>query len=110
MIVAAVGWGIAGLMAIALVSRVGWFGIMIIGFVIILVPLLAELDADSPAWSVTLLRRQHEQTFEGRTEDRLARWAERVERNRLLYIARTIGIAMVLIGLNEFVLHQLHQP
>src|SRR5215468_12527911 len=45
MIVAAVGWGIAGLLAFALVSRVGWFGILIIGLIIILVPQLAELDA-----------------------------------------------------------------
>jgi len=57
MIVAAVGWVIAGLMAFSLVSRVGWFGILIIGLIIILVPQLAELDADSPAWSETLLRR-----------------------------------------------------
>ena len=53
--------------------------------------------------SVALLRRQYERTFEGTKEDRL----ERVERNRLLYIARTIGIATVLIGLNMFIVHQL---
>jgi len=107
MIVAAVGWGIAGLLAYALVSRVGWFGILIIGLIIILVPQLAELDADSPAWSATLLRRQYEQTFDGTMEHRLARWVERVERNKWLYITRTIGIATLLIGLNMFIVHQL---
>jgi hypothetical protein len=57
--------------------------------------------------SVALLRGQYEQTFESTTQDRLARWAERIERNRLLYIARTIGIATILMGLNMFILHQL---
>jgi hypothetical protein len=57
--------------------------------------------------SVALLRGQYEQTFGSATQDRLARWAERIERNRLLYIARTIGIATILMGLNMFILHQL---
>jgi hypothetical protein len=107
MIVAAVGWGIAGLLAFVLVSRVGWFRILIIGLIIILVPQLAEWDADSPAWSVTLLRRQYEQTFDGTMENRLARWVERVERNKWRHIARTIGIAIMLIDLNMFIVHQL---
>jgi hypothetical protein len=55
---------------------------------------------------VALLRRQYEQKFEGRAEERLAKWAERVERNKC-YIARSIGIAAILIGLNIFIVHQL---
>ena len=55
MIVAAVGWGIAGLLAHALVSRVGWFGVLIIGLIIILVPQLAELNRPLMAqWSIGL--------------------------------------------------------
>jgi len=72
-----------------------------------LVALNVELDTDSPAWSATLLRRQYEQTFEGTTEERFERWAARVDRNKWLYIARTIGIAAILIGLNMFIAHQL---
>jgi hypothetical protein len=94
-------------MALALVSWVGWLGILIIGLIIVMVAVRVELDADSPAWSVALLRRQYEQTFEGTVEDRFARWAARVERNKWLYIARTIGIATILIGLNMFIMHQL---
>lgn len=105
--VAAGGCGIAWAISVVLVSLVGWFGILIIGLILCLITTLAELDADSPAMSATLLRRQYEQTFEGTTEGRLARWAQRLERNRLLYIGRTIGIAMVLIGLNMFIVHQL---
>ena len=107
LLVAAVGCGIAWAISVALVSMVGWLGILIIGLAICLVAVHAELNADAPVASVTLLRRQYEQTFEGTKEERFARWAQRVERNRVLYIARTIGIATVLIGLNMFIVHQL---
>ena len=107
MVVVVIGWGIAGLIAFVLIAMVGWLGILIIGLAMCLVAVRAELDADSPATSVTLLRRQYEQTFEGRKEERFAKWAARVEQNRLLYIARTIGVATVLIGLNMFIVHQL---
>jgi len=50
---------------------------------------------------------QYEQAFDGTMEHRLARWVERVERNKWLYITRTIGIATMLIGLNMFIVHQL---
>src|SRR5437763_13554255 len=105
MLVAGVGWGIAGLIAFTLVTKVGWLGILIIGLAICLVAVRAELDADAPAASVTLLRRQYEQTFEATKEERFAKWAERVERKRLLYIARTIGIATILIGLNMILVY-----
>lgn len=97
--VAVAGCAIAGLIALALVAMVGWLGVLIIGLAACLVAVSAELHADSPVPSVTLLRRQYEQTFEGTKEQRFAKWAERVERNRLLYIGRTIGIATALIGL-----------
>ena len=107
LIVATAGCGVAALIALLLVSLVGWLGVLIIGLAILLVAIRVELDAEAPAWSVTLLRRQYEQTFEGTPEERPARWAARIERNKALYIARTIGLATVLIGLNMFILHQL---
>jgi hypothetical protein len=107
MFVAVIGWGIAGLIAFTLVAIVGWLGILIIGLAICLVATLNELDADSPAMSVALLREQYERTFQGTKEERFAKWAQRVEQNRSLYIARTIGIATILIGLNMFIVHQL---
>ena len=86
---------------------VGWLGILIVGLLICLVATRAELFAESPAITVALSRRQYEQTFKGTSEERFAKWARGVERNRLLYIARTIGIAMCLLGLTMFILHQL---
>jgi MFS family permease len=105
--VAIIGSAIGGAIALALVSRIGWLGILIVGMFVIFISVRAELDADSPAVSVALMRRQYEQTFEGTAEGRLARLAERIERNRRLYITRTIGIAMALLGLNMFIVHQL---
>ncbi len=107
LIVAITGSGLAGLIALALVSRIGWLGVLFVGLAILMVAVRAELNADAPAVSVTLLRRHYDQTFEGTAEGRLARFAERLERNRWLYITRTIGIALALLGLNMFILHQL---
>jgi len=36
----------------------------------------------------------------GTAEVRLAKWAERVEHNKWLYVAKTVGIPAILIGLN----------
>ena len=105
--VAVVGWGIAVLMALILIYWVGWLGVLIVGLITCLIATRAELDADAPAVGARLMHRQYEQIFEGTTEERFARWAERVERNKSLYIARTIGIALILIGLNMFIAHQL---
>jgi hypothetical protein len=107
MFVGIMGSGLAGLIAVELVSRVGWLGVLMVGLAILMVAIFAELDADAPVASVALMRRRYDQAFEGTAESRLARFAERVERNRWFYIARTIGIALALLGLNMFVLHQL---
>jgi hypothetical protein len=56
---------------------------------------------------VALLRRQHEQSLQRTAEERLASWAQRVEHNKWLYVARNVGIAAILIGLNMFIMHQL---
>jgi hypothetical protein len=65
------------------------------------------LNDEAPAASVALLRRQYEQTFEGRAEERSARWAQRIEHSKWRYMARTVGIAGILIGLDMFIMHQL---
>jgi Zn-dependent protease with chaperone function len=87
--VAIIGSAIGGAIALALVALVGWLGILIVGLSILFIAMRAELDADSPAMSVTRLRRQYEQTFEGTAEGRRAKFADRIEQNRWLYIART---------------------
>jgi MFS family permease len=105
--VGALGWSIAALFAWALVARFGWGGIFLVGVATLVIALRVEIDADYPAASPFLMRRQYEQQFEGSAESRLARFAERAAQHRALYLVRTVGIALVLLGLNMFVLHQL---
>jgi len=107
LLVVLAGWGIVALMAVTLVSLVGWLGILIIGLAICFCAAQAELDDQAPVASVALLRRKYARTFEGTAEERLAKWAQRVEHNKWLYVARTVGIAAILIGLNMFIMHQL---
>ena len=110
MTVALTGWTIAGAIAWATVAALGWFGVMLLGLATIVVALRVELDEDFPGTgaygSAHIMRRQLEQEHEGPPEARLARFAERLERNRLLYIVRTVGIALALLGLNLWALHQ----
>ena len=107
LLVVLAGWGIAALMAVTLVLLVGWLGILIIGLAICFCAAQVELDDQAPVASVALLRRQYEQSLERTAEERLASWAQRVEHNKWLSIARTVGIAAILIGLNMFIMHQL---
>lgn len=106
-VVAVLGWGFAAFIAYQLVLHLAWFGVMLIGVIVIVGAQWPELDEDSPGSSPYLLRRQYEQIFEGNAETRMARWAQRLERNKWLYIVRTIGIGLAVLGLNMFVEHQL---
>ena len=100
------GWGIAGLMAVTLVSLVGWLGILIIGLAICFCAARAELDDQAPVASSGVIAPAI-RTSEGTAKERLANWAQRVEHSKCLYIARTVGIAAILIALNMFIMHQL---
>ena len=106
-VVAVLGWSAAAFIAYQLVLHLAWFGVMLIGVIVIVGAQWPELDEDSPGSSPYLLHRQYEQMFEGNAETRLARWAARLERNKWLYIVRTVGIALAVLGLNMFVQHQL---
>lgn len=108
-VIAAAGWTAAGLLALILVAHVGWAGIALIGLAVLLVASRQEMTEDSPAPLPTahMLARQYEEMLECVPEARLARLALRAERHRLLYIARTFGGALVLLGGGMFLLHQI---
>jgi hypothetical protein len=106
-VVALTGWSIAGFISFALVAHIGWFGILTIGIAILFVAVNADLQADPSAIYAARVRQYYGHIVKDTTEGRLAKRVERVERNRWLYIVRTIGIAMALLGGNMFVLHQL---
>jgi hypothetical protein len=106
-VVAVAGWSLAGFIAYLIVIHLAWFGVMLIGIITLLAGQFAEMDDEAPASSPYLLARRYEQTFEGNAETRMARFAARLERHKWLYITRTIGIALTLLGLNMFITRQL---
>jgi hypothetical protein len=103
--VAITGWLLAIALAITVVRYLLWFGVMLIGIVVLLAAQGAEMEPASS--SPHLLRRRYEQTFGDSGDARLKRWAELWARDRWLYIVRTIGIALALLGLNMFIEHQI---
>jgi hypothetical protein len=104
LLVVLAGWGIAGLMAVTLVSLVGWLGILIIGLAICLCAARPELDHQAPAWRYCGNTRR---AWSERPKIGLPNGRAGVEHNKGLYTARTVGIAAILIGLNMFIMHQL---
>jgi hypothetical protein len=110
---AAVGWSIAGLLCWFLVSRVGWLGIALIGITILFVASRAALDEDNASSNVpggidAVYRAAYDRQFGYATaEEAAAVVARRQELDRFLYVARTIGLAMLALGANMFIIHQL---
>lgn len=106
-VIAAAGWTAAGLVALVFVAHVGWVGLLVIGLIVLLASIAVDLNADHPAHlpSAHLMARQYEKMLEGRPEERAARFAERLERRRLLYLVRTFAIALVLLGGGMTLLH-----
>lgn len=112
-VLAIVGWSIAGVLCWALVGRVGWLGVAIIGLVTLLMAYRWSMDEENalptyPGGANHVYRAQYERQFGRSTpEQRLADGARRAEFDRLLYLIRTIGLALLAVGFNMFVYHQL---
>lgn len=106
------GWIVAGFLCAALVSRVGWLGIAIIGAAVLLVALRWEIDDENAlpvpygSAGIELYVRQYERNAGLRPEEKLARAAERSSFARFLYAVRTAGIALAVLGLAMFSYHQ----
>ena len=106
--IAVLGWTAAGLLALTLINHVGWAGLALIGLGVLLVASRQEMTEDSPAPLPTthMLSRQYEEMMQPPPETRFARLADRLQRQRQLYVIRTFGIALVLLGGGMFLLHQ----
>src|SRR5262249_47031951 len=109
--IAIIGWAIAAIIAWALVSRVGWLGVAILGAVILFVATRAEPDRDivegGVYTTVAVLRGQVEQARARKPEERLARAASKIEQHKVMYVIRSVGIALLLMGAVMFVRRQL---
>jgi pyridoxal/pyridoxine/pyridoxamine kinase len=103
---------LAGLFAAALVSRIGWLGIALIGIAILFVASRWQVDENNalpanPTGAGHLYAAQYARQFTRSPEESAARKAAESEFNRVLYVTRTIGLALLLLGANMFIIHQL---
>jgi hypothetical protein len=106
------GWTIAIVIAWFFVAIVGWFGLLVIGLAILMASWMWELDDQNavPSYltgSSHLYSAQYERQFSRSPEERESKRAAETELNRVLFIIRNIGIAMFILGLNLFIVHQL---
>jgi hypothetical protein len=113
LVLGAVGWAAAALVAWALVSRIGWLGVVLIGLAILFVASRWQIDDQNSlptnaAGASHLYAAQYERQFARSPEEAAARKAAEAEFNRVLYVARTIGLALLLLGVNMFIAHQLY--
>jgi hypothetical protein len=113
LVLGAAGWTAAGLIAWALVSRIAWFGVTLIGLAVLFVASRWQIDDQNalpanPTGATHLYTAQYERQFARSPEEAAARKAAEAEFNRILYVARTIGLALLLLGVNMFIAHQLY--
>jgi hypothetical protein len=112
-ILGAIGWVAAALIAWALVSRIAWFGLALIGIAILFVAARWQVDdqnaiPSNPTGAEHLYAAQYERQLSRSPKERAARRAAESEFNRVLYLIRTIGLALLLLGANMFILHQFY--
>jgi hypothetical protein len=112
-VLGAAGWAVAGLIAWALVSRIAWFGVALIGLAILFVAARWQIGDQNalptnPTGAGHLYTAQYERQFARSPEEAASRKAAEAEFNRVLYVARTIGLALLLLGANMFIVHQLY--
>jgi hypothetical protein len=113
-ILAIIGWSVAGLLSWLLVGLVGWLGVTIIGVGTLYVAYRWSLDETNAVPSYAsgrnpLYKAQYDRQF-GRfsPEQKASDRAKSAEFNRDLYLTRTIGLALSVLGLGMFIVHQLH--
>lgn len=115
----AVAWllgavALAGFSALVF-TQIGWLGIGIIGLFGLLISTRIDLhgghalaETDFGSGDVPMYARQRQaQSGEASPEQRMAKAAEREKHTRLLYLINTLFIAMALLGLGLFVIHQI---
>lgn len=112
-VLGAAGWALAGLIAWGLVSRIAWFGVALIGLAVLFVASRWQIDDENalptnPTGAGHLYTAQYERQFARSPEEAASRKAAEAEFNRVLYVVRTIGLALLLLGVNMFIVHQLY--
>ncbi|MDX1513888.1 MAG: hypothetical protein R3174_09115 [Gammaproteobacteria bacterium] len=100
--------------AIGYGTRLGWFGVGLIGLAILAISTQVDLDVDHPgslglhgSGELNHVARQLEERFRASPEDRFAFIAGRAKRRRILSLIRGVGLVLTLVGFGLFVKQQL---
>jgi uncharacterized protein (DUF58 family) len=100
--------------AIGYGTRLGWFGVGLVGLAVLLISVQVDLDADHPvslhshgSAELDLVARQNSERIRASPEERLALFAARVKRRRILNLVRGIGLVLTIVGFGLFVKQQL---
>ena len=96
-VVAAIGWLIAGLIAYAVVSLFGFFGVGFFGLLILFICTQVELESDAGA-----------KLFAGQSQaERASRRHEQPTGIKATHFFRSLGIGLTLVGFGGFLYFQL---
>lgn len=100
--------------AIGYGTRLGWFGVGLIGLAVLLISMWVDLDADHPvslhfhgSAELDLVSRRMSERFRASPEQRLAGVAAREKRRRILSLVRSVGLVLTIVGFGLFVQQQL---
>lgn len=100
--------------AIGYGTRLGWFGVGIIGLAVLLISIRVDLEADHPvslhghgSAEINLVARQISERSRASPEERLALVAAREKRRRVLNLVRGVGVVLTIVGFGLFVKQQL---
>ena len=100
--------------AIGYGTRLGWFGVGLIGLAVLAISSQVDLDVDHPgslglhgAGNLTHVARQIDERLRASPEDRYAFMAGRAKRRRILNLVRGVGLVLTVVGFGLFVKQQL---
>jgi hypothetical protein len=100
--------------AIGYGTRLGWFGVGLIGLAVLLISVQVDLDADYPgslyfrgSAETGLVARRISERLRASPEERLELAAARAKRRRILGMVRGVGLVLTVMGFGLFVKQQI---
>ena len=103
------GWVIAFVVALIIVAYAGFFGLAVLGIVVLCIAVIIDQDRDGAVGSVTpaFLAQQHRARTQISHAERGALRDEHAEEARLTRLFKFLGAGMIAVGLGGFWFFQL---